>query len=73
MKNQKLKIAIDNESVNIYREVKNNEPIHICYWHEDEWIEDAESVVPAIIKAIELFYTDQIELLKKLGLNHLIL
>ena len=73
MKNQKLKIAIDSESVNIYRDNgDDNDPTHIVYWHEDEWIEDSQSVTPAIIKAMELFYTDQVALLKMLGLSHLI-
>ena len=74
MKKQQLQIAIDLESVNIYREVgEDQEPIHIVYWYEDEWLEDPETVVPAIIQAIHLFYTNQIELLEKLGLSELIL
>ena len=69
-KNQLLQIALDSESVNIYRQINDDdEPLHIVYWHEDEWLEDAESVVPAMIKAIELYYTDQIQLLKVLGLE----
>ena len=37
-----FKIAIDGESVNMYIET-GGEPIHIVYWTEDEWLEDAES------------------------------
>lgn len=74
MKDQNLKIAIDDESINIYRDNgEDNEPTHVVYWHEDEWLEDSETVVPAIIRAMELYYTDQYELLSVLGLQHLIL
>jgi len=74
VKNQKLKLNIDSESVNIYREMgENKEPLQIVYWHEDEWIEDAETVVPAILTAVNLFYTDQVQLLKTLGFEKYIL
>ena len=63
-----MKIAIDSESVNIYiDEGEDIEPTHIVYWHEDEWLEDSETVTPAIIQAINLFYTDKKLLLEKLG------
>lgn len=74
MRKQNLKLAIDSESINIYREIgKDEDSIHIVYWHEDEWLENPKTVVPAIIQAINLYYTDQIELLKKLNLDCLIL
>ncbi len=60
-----LKIAIDSESVNIYIET-GGEPVHIVYWHEDEWMEDAETVVPAIITAMDLYYTDPLELINRI-------
>lgn len=61
-----LKIAIDNESVNIYIENgEDKEPTHIVYWHADEWEEDA-SIVPSIFHAIELYYTNPKELLTRL-------
>jgi len=59
-----LRIAIDGESVNIYIET-GGEPIHVVYWTEDEWLEDAETVVPAIIKAMELFYTNPDEIFSR--------
>lgn len=66
--NDKMKLCIDQESVNIYIDNGDDkEPTHICYWHEDEWLEDAETVVPAIINAINLFYTDKGQLLYKLN------
>lgn len=74
MANQKLKIAIDSESLNIYRENgENEEPTHFLYYHEDEWLEDPEIVVPAMLQAINLFYSDQELLLKKLGYDNYIL
>ena len=73
-KDQNLKIAIDSESINIYRENgENEEPTHVVYWHETEWLEDAETVVPAIVRAMELYYTDQYELLSVLGVHDLII
>ena len=70
---QGLKLAIDGESVNIYREESGiDEPIHICYWHIEEVEEDA-NVAFAIIKAIELYYTDQEKLLRTLGLESYIM
>jgi hypothetical protein len=72
--NQNLSIAIDGESVNIYRDNgEGKEPTHIAYWHEDEWLEDPETVVPAMLRAVELFYEDQHELLSVLGLQDYIL
>ena len=66
---ENLKLSIDSESVNIYIDNgEDKEPTHVVYWHEDEWIEDSESVTPAIIQAINLFYTDKKELLNRLGL-----
>jgi hypothetical protein len=65
---ENIKLAIDNESVNIYFDNGyDKEPTHICYWHIDEWEEDSEVAI-AIFKAIELFYTDKIELLNRLKL-----
>jgi len=64
----KLKLAIDEVSVNIYIDNGDDkEPTHIVYWHEDEWLEDPQTTTPAIIQAIHLFYTDKNELLKRLG------
>jgi len=61
-----LKLAIDNESVNIYIDNGDDEePIHVVYWHLDEVEEDA-SVVISIANAIDLFYRDPKELLSRL-------
>jgi len=65
-----LKLAIDSESVNIYIET-GGEPIHLAYWTLDEWIEDAESSVPATINAVHLFHTSQDMLIEKLGLSEI--
>lgn len=67
---QNLRLVIDEESVNIFRQPQSSdEPLHIVYWTRDEWIKDPEIVVPAIMKAIELYYTDQELLLTTLGLQ----
>ena len=59
-----LKLAIDQESVNIYIDKgEDNDPIHIVYWHLDEVEEDA-SVAISIANAIRLYYTDPRELVK---------
>ena len=69
MNEENLKLSIDNESVNIYIDNgEDKEPTNVVYWHEDEWIEDGESVTPAIIQAVNLFYTDKKELLNRVGL-----
>jgi hypothetical protein len=68
---QNLNIAIDNESVNIFRETEE-EPVHICYWYFEEWEEDP-TIVPSILKAVELYYTNQQLLLETLGLYDLII
>jgi hypothetical protein len=61
-----LKLAIDSESVNVYVET-GGEPVHVVYWHMDEWLEDAESSVPATINAVHLFYTNPDELIEKVS------
>lgn len=74
MEVENLKLVRDAESLNIY--VDNGEdkdPIHIVYWTEDEWLEDPETVVPAMMIAMELFYTGQhVLLFKTLKLEHLL-
>jgi len=60
-----LKLALDSESVNIYIET-GGEPIHVVYWHMDEFLEDAESSVPAALNAVHLFYTDPDDLINRL-------
>ena len=66
MKYLNLKLAIDSESVNVYVET-NGEPVHVVYWHMDEWLEDAESSVPATINAVHLFHTNPDELIEKVS------
>jgi len=60
-----LKLIIDPESVYIYKENGiDKEPTTICYWHIEEWEEDA-NVAISIFNAIQLFYTNRKELLNK--------
>ncbi len=63
---EKLKLAIDSESVNIYIENgEEKDPTHVCYWHIEEWEEDPEVAI-SIFNAIDLFYTNPKELLNKI-------
>ena len=64
-----MKLVIDGESVSIFVDEGDDEPIHICYWHLDEVEEDA-SVALSIAKAINLYHTDKEDLLTRLGLEH---
>lgn len=62
-----LKLAIDQESVNIYVDMgEEEEPVHIAYWHLDEVEEDA-TVMISIANAISQYYTSPQRLLEILG------
>jgi len=62
----KMKLSIDNESVNIYIDNGDTrEPSHICYWHLDE-VEEDSSVAISIANAINLFHTDKLKLIETL-------
>jgi len=64
IKKDSLKLSIDDESVNVYVDNGDDkDPVHIVYWHLDEVIED-ETVAIAMCKAIDLFHTNPIELIK---------
>jgi hypothetical protein len=63
---EEMKLAIDNESVNIYIDNGDDEePTQICYWHIDEVDEDS-SVTISIVNAINLFHTDKLKLIETL-------
>lgn len=63
----KLRLTIDQESVNIYIDNgEDREPTHIVYWHLDEVEEDA-NVAISIANAIHLFHTDREELFKSIS------
>ena len=64
-----LVLTIDVESVSIYIDNgEDEEPTHVAYWYFEEWEEDAELVVPAMLKAIDLFHRDKTLLLETLGI-----
>lgn len=64
-----LKLAIDEESVNIYVDNGDDqEPTHIVYWHIDEFEEDG-SVCISALNALQLFYTNPQELLDRLKIQ----
>lgn len=64
----KMYISRDDESLEIGIKLSDDsDPIVICYWHADEWFEDPETVIPAMLQAQELFYTDIFILLDTLG------
>jgi hypothetical protein len=65
-----LKMVIDQESLNIFVDKgEDKDPIHIVYWTEDEWLEDAETVVPAMLRAVDLFNNNHELLLETIGIN----
>lgn len=74
MEVENLKLAIDSESVNIYVDNGDDQdPTHIVYWHEDEWLDDPEMVVPAMLRAIDLYRTGQhVQLFEILGFENLL-
>lgn len=64
-----LKIDIDNESVNIWIDRgEDTDPISVCYWHLDEFIEDGEVAIP-MAKAVQLYYTNPKRLIETLGIT----
>lgn len=64
----KMYISRDDASLEIgFNLSDSHDPFVICYWNSDEWLEDAESVVPAMMRAQELFYTNKKILLSSLG------
>ena len=66
---ENLKLAIDEESVNIYIDHGDDEePEHIVYWHLDEVEEDA-SVALSIANAIDLFHRNPEELIRLVKFN----
>ena len=64
MKN--LKLIIDPESVYIYKENGiDKEPKTICYWHIEEWEEDA-NVAISIFNAITIILHKQKGIIKQI-------
>ena len=65
-KKEKLAIAIDQESVNIYIDKGDTkEPIHMVYYHIDEIEEDASVAIP-MVNAVHLFHTNPQELVDRI-------
>lgn len=66
-----MKVEIGDDYIGVYDIHSNNDGPYdaqeIVYWHQDEWLEDPESVVPAIANAIRLAYTDPQELKRLLN------
>jgi len=74
-KDQELVLDNQSETIVIYRETEDpdEENLYIIWWDEEEWLEDPKNVVPAITYAIELFYTNQVKLLKLVNMEEHIL
>lgn len=53
-----LEVIISDDFIAIQDDQKE-----IAGWHKDEWIEDPETVVPAIANAIHLAHTDSEKLI----------
>lgn len=69
VRNKSLMLQIDNESIHIFIDNgMDNEPIHVCYWHIEEFEEDG-TVAIAAARAVELFYKNPDELLKILNIK----
>lgn len=65
-KKEKLAIALDEESVNIYIDKGDDvDPIHVVYYHLDEVEEDASVAIP-MINAVHLFHTNPQELVDRI-------
>ena len=69
-----MKVTIGDDYIEILEDKVTNEyyegqieETEIVYWHKDEWLEDPESVVPAIANAIHLAYTNPQELKRLLN------
>lgn len=63
---QKLSIAIDGESVNIYRDMgEDEEPLHVVYWHLDE-VEEDPSLFTNIALSVNMHSTNQLQLLMRI-------
>ena len=57
---------INEDSIRII-EMKGADEKEIVGWTKDEWVEDPETVVPAIANAIMLCYENPEALLEQLG------
>jgi hypothetical protein len=66
MKYVNLRLTLDSESVGVYIET-GVEQVHVVYWNMDEWIEDAESSVPASLNAVHLYHTNPDELIERIS------
>lgn len=64
-----LSLSIDSESVDIYVDNGDDEPIHVCYWHIEEVEEDA-NVAISMCNAIDLYYRNPQELIDKVNGIH---
>ena len=68
---RRMRMCIDSESLSIFIDTGHRSDIvPIVYYHETEWIEDAETVVPAMLQAINLYNTDKKQLLDTLGFSY---
>ena len=69
----RFKLTWDGEALDIYIDNgADKDPTTITYWVSDEWLEDSESVTPAMITAMELFYTNPEELFNRLNLPYVL-
>jgi len=73
LKRDRLKCDTDGYVLDIYIDNgEDKDPTQICYWNDDEWKEDPESVVPAMLNAMYWFYNNPQELLDKLNMHYLL-
>jgi len=73
IKKDRFKLTWDGYALDIYIENgEDKDPTTVVYWVDDEWEEDPETVVPAMVTAMELFYTDPEKIFEKLNLPYLL-
>lgn len=59
-------VEIEEDHIAIYK-TKGRDMTEVVYWHKDEWLEDPETVVPAIANAIHLACKDPKQLVQLLN------
>jgi len=69
----RFKLTWDGCALDIYIENGfDKDPTTVVYWVSDEWEEDPETVVPAMMTAMELFYNNPEELFSRINLPYLL-
>jgi len=66
-----FRLTWDGCALDIYIENgEDKDPTTVVYWVSDEWEEDSETVTPAMMTAMELYFTKPQELFNRLNLPY---